>query len=91
MHLEKLEFEPLVPTAQTKPSTTDEVLLVLKLSNPPGGVAPGKPYPITAAHAWPAHHSVPETKGSLVAFSQGASVELTLVPVGTKPVSLGGE
>lgn len=47
---EKPEFEPLVPTAQTKPGSTGELLLVLKLSELPGGAAPGKLCPIKATH-----------------------------------------
>lgn len=91
MRSEKQGFEPLVLTAQTKPIKADEVLCTLKLSKLPGGVAPGKPCPIRAAHAWSAHHSAPGTQGCRVAFSQGASVGLALASVGTKPGRLGGE
>lgn len=54
-------------------------------------MAPGKLCPVAAAHAWSAHHSAWGTHGCLVAFSQGASVELAAAPVGTKPVRLCGE
>lgn len=37
IHSKKHGFEPLVPTARTKPIKADEVLFMFKLSKPPGG------------------------------------------------------
>lgn len=58
IYLVKCHLETLLPAPYTRPVMANEAFPVLpSFSEVPGGVAPGQQCPITAPHAWPAHHS----------------------------------
>lgn len=88
----KYEYEPLVSTAQPRPSSgsADEVLLALTLSKLPGGVAPGKLCPVTAAQLGLPITGCPEHKAARELSAGEHLLSWHWRQWGTKPASLGG-